>query len=126
MFSCRGLRMKKRWLMTLLVLCGASLPALAQQGGTVVGGGATITNPNSTTTRIDQSTDRTIINWNNFSIAPSNSVIFNQPTSSAVALNRVTGQNPSSILGTLSANGQIFIINPNGIVFGRGSQVNVG
>ena len=118
--------MASRWLITLLVCLGASLPALAQDGGTVVGGGATITQPNATTTRIDQATDRAIINWNNFSIGAGNSVIFNQPGSNSVALNRVVGQNPSSILGRLDANGQVFIVNPNGIVFGRGSQVNVG
>ncbi|HEX7899995.1 MAG TPA: filamentous hemagglutinin N-terminal domain-containing protein, partial [Planctomycetota bacterium] len=99
--------------------------AYAQDGGQVIQGGATITSPSTTTTVIDQSTDRVIINWNGFSVGADSSVIFNQPGSTSVALNRVIGGNPSSILGSLSANGQIFLLNPNGIVFGQGSQVNV-
>lgn len=51
---------------------------------------------------------------------------FVQPSSSAVALNRVLGSDPSSILGSLSANGKVFLVNPNGILFGQGAQVNVG
>jgi filamentous hemagglutinin family protein len=119
--------MKSRWMLTLLALLGATIPALAQQGptgGTVVQGTATITNPNGTTTQITQSTDRAVINWNSFSIGAGNQVIFSQPGSSSVALNRVTGVDPSSILGSLTANGQVFLLNPNGIVFGQGSTVN--
>jgi filamentous hemagglutinin family protein len=100
--------------------------AWAQQGGQVVQGGATITNPNSTTTQINQTTDRTVINWNSFSIASGNQVIFSQPSSSSVALNRVVGQDPSVILGHLEANGQVFLLNPNGILFGQTATVNTG
>lgn len=51
---------------------------------------------------------------------------FNQPNATAIALNRVLGQDPSQILGNLSANGQVFILNPNGVLFDTGSQANVG
>ena len=53
-------------------------------------------------------------------------VRFNQPGASAITLNRVTGTESSQILGNLSANGQVFILNPNGVLFGQGAQVNVG
>ena len=51
---------------------------------------------------------------------------FNQPSSQAIALNRILGQDPSTILGNLSANGQVFLLNPNGVLFGAGAQVDVG
>ena len=51
---------------------------------------------------------------------------FNQPGDQSIALNRVLGNNGSSILGQLEANGRVFLINPNGVVFGKGAQVNVG
>jgi len=97
--------MASRWLITLLVLLGASIPALSQDGGQVVGGSATITQPNSSTTRIDQTSGRAIINWNNFSIAPSSSVVFNQPTSSSVASTGswVRIRRPSSVAWTRTA-----------------------
>ncbi|UZK65886.1 two-partner secretion domain-containing protein [Sphingomonas sp. M1-B02] len=94
-------------------------------GGTVSAGSATIANgPGSVT--IDQSSQAAAINWDSFGIAEGNSVTFNQPNASAVALNRVLGSDPSVILGNLNANGQVFLVNPNGVLFGQGAQVNVG
>ena len=58
--------------------------------------------------------------------ARTQTVNFNQPSSSAVMLNRVTGSTPSNIYGNLRANGQIFLINSNGIYFGGGAEVSVG
>ncbi|MBS2039717.1 filamentous hemagglutinin N-terminal domain-containing protein [bacterium] len=78
------------------------------------------------TTQIIQATDRAIIQWNGFSINANELVRFLQPNSAAVILNRVIGANPSQILGQIQANGRVFLVNPNGIVFGAGSQVNVG
>ncbi|MGZ3241374.1 MAG: two-partner secretion domain-containing protein, partial [Burkholderiaceae bacterium] len=66
-----------------------------------------------------------IINWQNFSNNAGDITRFNQQSASSSVLNRVVGQNPSQILGTLQSNGKVFLINPNGIVFGAGSQVNV-
>ena len=66
------------------------------------------------------------INWQSFNIGKREAVQFVQPNSSSVALNRVLGADPSSILGSLSANGKVFLVNPNGILFGKGAQVNVG
>ena len=94
-------------------------------GGTVVTGSATISSTGTATT-INQSTNRALINWDSFSIAAGGSVRFNQPNSGSITLNRVIGSAPSSIYGSLLANGQVWLINSNGILFGRGSQVNVG
>ncbi len=94
-------------------------------GGTVVFGGATIGTPNSTTTLIKQTTNAAIINWQSFSLSSGTSVVFDQPGAAAIALNRVLGGGVSQIDGSLSANGQVWIINANGVLFGKGSQVNV-
>lgn len=94
-------------------------------GGTVVFGGATIGTPNATTTLIKQTTNAAIINWQSFSLNSGTSVVFDQPGAAAIALNRVLGGGVSQINGSLSANGQVWIINANGILFGKGSQVNV-
>jgi len=103
-----------------------STAAIGQpSGGTVVFGGATIGTPNSTTTLIKQTTNAAIINWQSFSLNSGTSVVFDQPGAAAIALNRVLGGGVSQIDGSLSANGQVWIINANGILFGKGSQVNV-
>jgi filamentous hemagglutinin family protein len=94
-------------------------------GGTVVGGSATISSSGSVTT-INQSTNNAIINWLGFSIAPSETVNFNQPSAASATLNRVIGNEQSVISGALNANGQVFIVNSAGVLFTRGAQVNVG
>ncbi|MES2023997.1 MAG: filamentous hemagglutinin N-terminal domain-containing protein [Pseudomonadota bacterium] len=66
-----------------------------------------------------------IINWASFSINAGEMVRFLQQNSSSSVLNRITGQDPSRIMGALESNGRVFLINPNGIMFGAGSQVNV-
>ena len=66
-----------------------------------------------------------IINWQSFSIAPGELTRFVQQNSSSSVLNRITGQNPSQILGALQSNGKVFLINPNGIVFGANSRIDV-
>ena len=96
------------------------------QGGTVVGGNSTIAQPNSTTMHINQSTDKSIISWQGYSIAANEKVQYFQPSSSSISLNRVIGVDPSYIYGHLSANGQVWIINPNGLLIGNGANINVG
>ena len=103
------------------------LAASAQpSGGTVVFGGATISTPSATSTLIKQSTNSTIINWQSFSLSSGSSVVFDQPGAASIALNRVLGGGVSQIDGNLSANGQVWIINANGILFGKESRINVG
>ncbi|MDO9113995.1 MAG: filamentous hemagglutinin N-terminal domain-containing protein [Polaromonas sp.] len=108
----------------LMLGLGASAYALPT-GGVVAAGGASITSGASSTT-ITQSTANTVINWQSFGIAAGQTVQFVQPGSTSVALNRVLGADPSSIMGNLSANGRVFLLNPNGVLFGSGASVNVG
>ncbi|WP_374404444.1 beta strand repeat-containing protein, partial [Niveibacterium sp.] len=82
------------------------------------------TAPNALSVR--QTSDKAVINWRSFGIGAGESVEFAQPSSSAVVLNRVLGMDPSQLLGELKANGRVFLINPNGIVFGRNARVDVG
>ncbi|HET7881016.1 MAG TPA: filamentous hemagglutinin N-terminal domain-containing protein, partial [Acetobacteraceae bacterium] len=92
-------------------------------GGTVVGGAASISRT-SGDTQINQSSQRAAIDWQSFNVGAKQSVTFNQPSSSAVALNRVTGPDPSQIAGRIDANGQIVLVNQSGVTFYRGAQVN--
>ena len=110
-----------------LSLLNVGLDAARAQptGGTVVLGTATIADHGNTTT-ITQRSDKTLINWNSFSIAAGGTVRFNQPGTGSIALNRVTGSESSAIYGSLLANGQVWLINGNGILFGGGSRINVG
>jgi mucin-19 len=93
-------------------------------GANVTGGAATVTGQGTSRVTIDQSSDRAFIEWNSFSVAKGESVRFNQPSASSVTANKVVGVAPSEILGSLSANGRLILINPNGIFFGQGSTVD--
>lgn len=75
---------------------------------------------------IDQKTDKLVINWNDFSIQTGQSVTFKQPGKTSVALNRVIGAYGSNILGQIKVNSQVFLVTPNGVVFGNKAQVNIG
>ncbi|MEK6749698.1 MAG: filamentous hemagglutinin family protein [Pseudomonadota bacterium] len=98
-------------------------------GGKAVSG-ATINDAIPTATgkllTIDQTAQKAILNWQTFNIANGSEVLFNQPNAGAAALNRIGGNDPSLIQGKLTANGQVYLINQNGILFDRDSQVNVG
>ena len=110
---------------SLMLALGANVYALPPTG-VVTAGSATINNTKPGSMVINQATQNVAINWQSFNIAAGESVQFVQPNSNSVALNRVIGADPSSILGNLSANGKVFLINPNGILFGKGASVNVG
>ncbi|MGZ6236503.1 MAG: two-partner secretion domain-containing protein, partial [Syntrophales bacterium] len=118
-----------RW---LIVIAAATLfawfplPLLALPlDGQVSAGSGSISQTGSAMT-VRQDTPKLSINWREFGISANESMRFYQPSASAIALNRILGQDPSRILGSLSANGQVFILNPNGVIFGRDAQVNVG
>ena len=78
------------------------------------------------TMTINQTSPGAIIQWNSFNIASGYTVNFLQPSATSVVLNRVTGAGASEIDGILNANGRVFVINPNGVLFGNGAQVSVG
>ncbi|HEY4371381.1 MAG TPA: filamentous hemagglutinin N-terminal domain-containing protein [Burkholderiales bacterium] len=105
---------------------GAAFADTLPTGGSVAQGSATITTPTGSSMQVNVATSKAVINWNGFSIANGYSVQFVQPGASSVVLNRVTGVNPSSIDGNLSANGQVFLVNPNGVYFGPTAHVDVG
>ena len=92
-------------------------------GEAVVGGAATFQRDGNTLT-VNQATDRLAVNWQSFNIAAGERTHFNMPSSTSAALNRVIGGNPSSIYGSLSANGILYLINPSGILVGPGGTVN--
>jgi len=96
-------------------------PINFQQAGIV-----NLTYPNSTNLTINQKTQTAILNWQSFNIDSGYSVVFNQPSSTASALNKIWDSNPSTIAGSLSANGQVYLVNQNGIIFANGAQVNTG
>jgi len=95
--------------------------------GVVSAGSIEISQPNDSTVQIQQNTAKGIINWQTFNIGSGQTTQFIQPSASSITLNRINGLNgPSSIFGNLIANGQVWLINPAGIMFGKGAQVNVG
>ncbi|EFQ6369470.1 filamentous hemagglutinin N-terminal domain-containing protein [Salmonella enterica] len=111
-------------------LIAGLLPAMAlaadlPTGGQIVGGQGSISTSGNQMT-IHQQTQNMATNWHSFDIGKNNTVQFVQPNSSSVALNRVTGASGSQIMGILKANGQVFILNPNGVLFGKNARVDVG
>ncbi len=118
--------MKKIALILSINLLSASLVMALPPNGEVTNGSATFSNPDSNTLQINQQTDKVVIEYPGFSIGSGETVQFIQPDSQSIALNRVTGSDPSQIFGQLQANGQVFLVNPNGIVFAPGSRVDVG
>ncbi|MFD1787105.1 beta strand repeat-containing protein [Sphingomonas floccifaciens] len=103
----------------------ASTSARAQtSGGIVVAGQAQIDGQGTSQTIVTQTSDRAIVNWDAFSLGKGDSAIFRQPGNQSITVNRVTGQNPSAILGSIQANGQVVLINRNGILFGKDSTVD--
>ena len=133
--SARGKRgqVKRSAAALMLTLAIGAHTALAAElattalpgGGQVSAGQATISSTGAAMT-INQGSQRAIINWQNFDIGSQASVNFQQPNSSAVTLNRAGGPAASRIEGQLTANGQVFLINPSGVLFGSGARVNVG
>ncbi|WP_217572145.1 MBG domain-containing protein [Mesorhizobium sp. GbtcB19] len=117
--------------LTALLLASTALvgftSARAQElptGGSVASGGVTISKPSASQLAIKQSTNSAIVNWQSFSIGAGATVNIDQPNSSSVMLNRVTGNTRSTIAGQLNANGQVFLVNPNGIAISKTGKVS--
>jgi filamentous hemagglutinin family protein len=96
------------------------------EGGQIVAGSGAITQTDAATTLITQSSDRLAIDWQSFDVGVNERVRFEQPSAQAAALNRIFDQNPSAILGALEANGHVYLLNPNGMVFGSTARIDVG
>jgi filamentous hemagglutinin family protein len=94
-------------------------------GGQIVGGNGVLSQSPVGIT-INQSTPRLALDWQSFSIGAGKTVNFVQPSNTSVALNRVLGSDVTVIQGALNANGQVFLVNPNGVLFTPSAQVNVG
>jgi len=111
--------------MLMFTLGAQQAHAADAANASVAAGAAGIATVGNITT-INQASQRVAIDWTSLSTRANEALIFNQPNAQAIALNRITGSSPSELLGSLTANGQVFILNPNGVLFGAGSQVNVG
>jgi trimeric autotransporter adhesin len=125
----RGILQRKRLSLAVAVAFSAGA-AHAQSnlpsGAQVTSGTASVSQSSATAMLVTQTTDKAALNWQSFSIGAGHSVQFLQPSASSIALNRVIGGSRSEIYGNLSANGQVFLVNPNGILFGKTAQVDVG
>jgi trimeric autotransporter adhesin len=115
---------------TVLALAGAAIAVwgLAQAtptGAQITSGSGSVSQSGNTTT-IQQSSSDLFLSWQSFNVSASEVVNFVQPSSSAIAVNRILGNSGSQIFGHLNAIGQVWLINPNGMLFGKGAQINVG
>jgi filamentous hemagglutinin family protein len=110
--------------LTACLLLAASLAHANPEDGRVVRGSATITNDGAVVT-VTQTSKKAVIDWQRFSIGGNETVRFQQPSAKALAVNRVTGVDRSTIDGRLVANGRLVLSNPNGITFGPGARVDV-
>jgi filamentous hemagglutinin family protein len=108
--------------MVSLAWAGPAATALPT-GGQVAQGAVSVQQAGAVMS-INQSTSKAVVNWNTFDIGQNAKVNIVQPGPNAVMLNRVTSANPSQILGQLNANGQVVLVNPNGVLFGKDGSVN--
>ncbi len=136
---CPSCMPQHRWIQGVISVAAAiSLPCRATtcvftgnpagskpSGGQVVAGKGSIIQAGNTTDIVQLSQDL-FLNWLSFNVGPQETVNFLQPSSSAIAVNRILDSNGSQILGHINANGDVWLINPNGVLFGQDAQVNVG
>ncbi|MBX7066124.1 MAG: filamentous hemagglutinin N-terminal domain-containing protein [Parachlamydiales bacterium] len=113
-----------RYFLFCQLLLGAALEALP--GSLEVSSGSAELNLSSPEVLEILASDKSILNWQEFSIQENEKVIFALPDVSSCVLNRVLGENPSQIFGAIESNGKILLINPNGILFGERSRIDVG
>ena len=124
--SKSGVRGLKVMIALIMLSPAIGISATLPQGGVISVGEGTIVNTNGNKVTIKQTTDKLGVNWQSFNVGADGQVVFEQPNSKSVALNRVVGSDGSTILGKIDANGQVLIVNPNGVIFGKDAQVNVG
>lgn len=128
----RAMRRRKTWQRQAAAITAAmmamSVGGIAYampQGEVIRSGKGEITRQDKDMT-VNQDSKRLAIDWSGFDIANDERVTFRQPDKDSVALNRVVGDAASVIDGTLSGNGHVYVINPNGVLFGKNASVDVG
>ena len=111
--------------LALIVDAWAAGPAAnALPTGAAVAQGKVTVSQSGNTMTLNQTTDKAVVNFQSFDIGSSAKVNIVQPSSTSVQLDRVTGNSPSQIMGQLSSNGQVVLVNPNGIVVGKDGSVS--
>lgn len=121
-----NMKQRRPVLRTSLLLALTCINAIAAPtGGVIVSGTGGISSSGATTT-VTQTSGQLSLNWATFNVGTAETVRFNQPSASSLAVNRIADVNGSRIQGNLQSNGQVYLINPNGIIFGSTAQVNVG
>ncbi len=123
---------RMRTLSALVHVVGCSLFLLnipivnaAPSGGAVVGGAGSIGQSGATTT-INQSSQHMAIDWQSYNVGRDERVQYIQPNASSISLNRILSNQGSTIAGRIDANGQVILVNPNGVFFTPTSVLNVG
>lgn len=112
--------------LALAIACGWAGPLHAGPKGGVVTHGDAAIRASGQVTAIQQSSDRIIIDWRSFDVGADETVRFEQPRAKSIALNRVAAGAASRIEGAIEANGNVWLVNPSGVMFGQGARVDVG
>ena len=113
-----------RWMAVAIAAGFLSNPVMALPTGAQIANGAVAVNQTGALMTVTN-TSGSIINWQGFSIGAGETVRFNQASTNSSVLNRVVTNNPSVLLGQLQSNGQVFLINPAGILVGAGARIDV-
>ncbi|QJP99769.1 filamentous hemagglutinin [Herbaspirillum rubrisubalbicans Os34] len=121
----QGKKVSRRLAAAAALSVASALAMAGPSGGAVTAGSGSISQSGNTTT-ITQGSQNLSVNWQSFNTTSAEKVNFVQPSASAIAVNRIQDVNATQFMGQLNANGQVYLINPNGILFGAGAQVNVG
>ncbi len=121
----RGTALQAATAMVFFGPASAQISPTARPTGGVVAAGSASIGQSASQTNVNQSSARAAINWQSFDVGSQHTVQFNQPSASAVTLNRVVGPDPSVIAGRINANGNVIITNAAGVAFSRGAQVDV-
>ncbi|MCP1624974.1 MBG domain-containing protein [Pseudomonas nitroreducens] len=103
----------------LTVMASDALP----QGGSIISGSGNISQ-NGAEMTVNTQSARTAINWQRFNVGADNRITFNQPDGKSVTLNRVIGSDPSKIYGAVTSNGQLILVNPNGVWIGPKAHIS--
>ncbi len=125
MKASKKMMFRRKLVCAAVISCFTAMPAFANPtGATVVNGQVGFATQGNTLTITNS--PNAIINWQQFSIGAGETTRFVQQNASSAVLNRVVGQDPSQLLGSLLSNGRVYLINPNGILFGQGAVIDVG